>query len=105
LWDFPSFVFRVMSSLSTSCSICPFCIQRLWHDCWSSSSFGNRTWTQCKSIDVNDLPSDRNYGFHISLLCCKVGRQKISDKFSCETIIVCSRFNILPNHGIVWEAI
>jgi hypothetical protein len=25
LWDLSSFVFKVMSSMSTSCSICPFC--------------------------------------------------------------------------------
>jgi hypothetical protein len=44
-------------------------------------------------------------GCHINLLCCEIKRAKRSGKFWCETIIVCTRKNILPNHGIMWKAI
>jgi hypothetical protein len=80
-------------------------MKRLWHDCLSSSSPGNRNWTRCESINLNYLPSGRNSGCHTSLLCCDIGRAKRSSKFWCETTIVYTRKNILPNHGIVWEAI
>jgi hypothetical protein len=79
--------------------------KRLWHDCSSSSSPSNKTWTRCESINLNYVPSGRNSGCHISLLCGEVGREKKSGKFWCGTGIVCTRKNILPNHGIVWEAI
>ncbi len=79
--------------------------KRLWHDSLNSFSPSNRTWTRCKSISLNYLPSGRNFGCHSSLLCCDVGRAKRSNKFWCETIIVCTRKNIFPNHGIVWKAI
>jgi hypothetical protein len=71
--------------------------KRLWHDCSSSSSLGNRTWTKCESISLNYLLSGRNFGCHTSFLCGKVGRAKRSGKFWCETIIVCTKKNILPN--------
>jgi hypothetical protein len=80
-------------------------MKRLWHDCSSSSSLGNRTWTKCESIILNYLPSGKNFGCHTNLLCHKVGRVKKSDKLWCEIRIVCTGKNILPNHGIVWEAI
>ncbi len=79
--------------------------KRLWHDCSSSSRPGNRTWTICESVNLNYLPSGKNFGCHTSLLCHKVGKAKISGKFYCETKIVCTGKNILPNHGIVWKAI
>ncbi len=84
-----------------------FCVERtkrLWHDCSSSFSPGNRTWTKCESISLNYLPSGRNIGCHNSLLCCKVGKAKKNGKFWCETIIVCIGNNIFPNHGVVWKA-
>jgi hypothetical protein len=80
-------------------------MKRLWHDCSSSSNLGNRTWIRCKFISLNYLPSGRNSRCHTSFLCRKVGRAKKSGKFWCETRIVCTGKNILPNHGIVWEAI
>jgi hypothetical protein len=79
--------------------------KRLWHDCSSSFSPNNRTWTKCESISLNYLLSGRNFGCHISLLYRDIGRVKRSSKFWCETRIVCTRKNIFPNHGIVWEAI
>jgi len=85
-----------------------FCVERmkrLWHDCSSSFSPGNKTWIRCESISLNYLLSGKNSGCHTSLLCYKVGRVKRSGKFWCETRIVCIGKNILPNHGIVWEAI
>jgi len=42
---------------------------------------------------------------HVNLLCRKIGREKKSGKFLCESRIVCTGKNILPNHGTVWEAI
>jgi hypothetical protein len=80
-------------------------MKRLWHDCSSSFNLGNRTWTRCESINLNYLLSGRNFGCHISLLCREVGRAKRSGKFWCETRIVYTGKNILPNHGIMWEAI
>ncbi len=77
----------------------------LWHDCSSSSSPGNRTWTRCKFISLNYLPSGKNFGCHISFLCHDIGRAKRSSKFWCETRIVWSGNNILPNHGIMWKAV
>jgi hypothetical protein len=56
-------------------------MKRLWHDCLSSSSPGNRTWTRCKSISLNYLHNGRNSRCHISLLCCKVKMTKRSGKF------------------------
>jgi hypothetical protein len=50
--------------------------KRLWHDYSTSSSLGNRTWTKCKSIRLNYMPSDRNSQCHTSFLCCEVGRAK-----------------------------
>jgi hypothetical protein len=41
--------------------------KRLWHDCSSSSSLGNRTWTKCKSISLNYLPSGKNFRCHTNL--------------------------------------
>jgi hypothetical protein len=82
-----------------------FCVERtkrLWHDCSSSSNPGNRI---CESINLNYSPSGRNFGCHTSLLCRDIGRAKRSNKFWCETRIVCSGKNIFPNHGIEWEAI
>jgi len=79
--------------------------KRLWHDYSSSSSPSNRTWTRCESISLNYLLSDRNFGCHTSLLCRDIGRAKRSSKLWCETRIVWNEKNILPNHGIVWEAI
>jgi hypothetical protein len=79
-------------------------MKRLWHDCSSSSNPSNRTWTRCKSISLNYLPNGKNSRCHISLLCCDIRRAKRSSKFWCETTIVCTGKNILPNHGIVWEA-
>ncbi len=79
--------------------------KRLWHDCSNSFSLGNRTWTKCESISLNYLPSGKNFGCHISLLCCKVGRAKRNGKFWFVTRIVCIRKNIFPNHGIMWKAI
>jgi hypothetical protein len=38
LWDLSSFVFRLMSSLSTSCSFCPFCFQNFFLE-WSFVCF------------------------------------------------------------------
>jgi hypothetical protein len=85
-----------------------FCVERtkrLWHDCSSSFSPGNRTWTKCESISLNYLPSGRNSRCYTSLLSRKVGSAKRSRKFWCKTKIVCTRKHILPNHGIMWEAI
>jgi hypothetical protein len=85
-----------------------FCVEkmkRLWHDCLSSCNPSNRTWIRCDSISLNYLPSGRNSGCHTSLLCRKIRRAKRSGKFWCETRIVCTGKNILPNHGIVWKAI
>jgi hypothetical protein len=85
-----------------------FCVERtkiLWHDCSSSSSPSNKTWTRCESIGLNYLLSGRNSKCHTSFLCRKVGRAKRSGKFWCETKIMCTRKNIFPNHGIVREAI
>jgi hypothetical protein len=79
--------------------------KRLWHDYLSSSSPNNRTWTRCKSISLNYLPSGKNFGCHTSFLCREVERAKRSGKFWCETRIMCIGKNILPNHGIVWKAI
>ncbi len=79
--------------------------KRLWHDYSSSSSPGNKTWTRCESINLNYLPSGINSGCHTSLLCHEVKGAKRSSKFWCEIWIVCIKKNILPNHGIVWEAI
>jgi len=79
--------------------------KRLWHDYLSSFSPGNKTWTTCESISLNYLPSGRNSGCHTSLLSRNIGKAKRSSKFWCETRIVWSGKNILPNHGIVWEAI
>ncbi len=79
--------------------------KRLWHDCSSSSSPGNRTWTRCESISLNYLPSGRNSSSHTSFLCRDIGRAERSRKFLCETRVVWSGKNILPNHGIVWKAI
>jgi hypothetical protein len=79
--------------------------KRLWHDCSSSSSLGNRIWTRYKSISLNYLLNGRNSGCHTSLLCYKMGRAKRSGIFWCETRIVCTGKNLFPNHGIVWEAI
>ncbi len=80
-------------------------MKRLWHDFSNSSSPGNKTWTRCESISLNYLPSGRNSRCHTNLLCREVGRVKRSGKFWCEIKIVCIRKNILPNHGIMWEAI
>jgi hypothetical protein len=55
--------------------------KRLWHDCLSSSSLGNRTWTICKSISLNYVLSGKNFRCHTSLLCHKVGRAKRNGKF------------------------
>jgi hypothetical protein len=79
--------------------------KKLWHDYSSSFSPSNRTWTRCKSIGLNYLLGGRNSRCHTSLLCCDIGSAKRSNKFWCETTIVCTRKNILPNHGIMWEAI
>ncbi len=79
--------------------------KRLWHDYSSSFSLGNRTWIRCKSISLNYLPSGRNFRCHTSLLCREVWRAKKSSKFWCKTRIVCIIMHILPNNGIVWEAI
>jgi hypothetical protein len=79
--------------------------KRLWHDCSSFSSPGNRTWTICESISLNYLTSGRNFGCHSNFLCCEIGRAKRSGKFWCVTRIVCIRKNIFPNHGIVWEVV
>ncbi len=80
-------------------------IKILWHDYSNSSNHGNRTWTKCESINPNYLPNGRNFGYHINLLCHEVGRAKRSNKLWCETIIVCTGKNILPNDGIMWKAI
>jgi hypothetical protein len=55
--------------------------KRLWHDCSSSSSLGNRTWTRCESISLNYLPSAKNSRCHTSLLCHEVGKAKRSNKY------------------------
>jgi hypothetical protein len=78
---------------------------RGWKDCSNSPYTGNRTWTKCESISLNYLPSGRNFGCHTNLLCRKVGRVKKNGKFWCETRIMCTGKNILPNHGVVWEVI
>ncbi len=70
--------------------------KKLWHDCSSSSSPSNRTWTKCESISLNYLPSGRNSGCHTSFLCRKVGRAKGSGKFWCETKIMCIGKNYSP---------
>jgi hypothetical protein len=80
-------------------------MKRLWHDYLSSSNPGNRTWIRCESINLNYLPSGRNSRCHTSLLCYKIGSAKKSGKFWCKIGIMCIGKNILPNHGIVWEAI
>ncbi len=85
-----------------------FCVEktkRLRHDCSTSSNHSNWTWTRCESISLNYVPSGKNFGCHTSLLCYKVGRAKGSGKFWCETRLGCIGKNILPNHGIVREAI
>jgi hypothetical protein len=79
--------------------------KKLWHDCLSSSNLGNKIWTRCESMSLNYLPSGRNFGCHTSILCHEIGRVKRSGKFWCETKIICTGKNILPNHGIVWKAI
>jgi hypothetical protein len=61
-----------------------FCVERmkrLWHDCSNSSSPSNRTWTKCKSISLNYLPSGKNFGCHISLLCRDIRRVTRTNKF------------------------
>jgi hypothetical protein len=80
-------------------------MERLWHDGLNSFSPGNRTWTRCESINLNYLLSGKNFRCHTSLLCHEVGKAKRNGKFWCQTKIVCTGNNILPNHGIVWEAI
>ncbi len=55
--------------------------KRLCHDCLSSSSLGNRTWTRCESISLNYMPSGKNFGCHINLLCRNVGKAKRKGKF------------------------
>ncbi len=85
-----------------------FCVERrkkLWHDSLSSFSPNKKTWIRCKSINMNYMPSGRKSRCQTSLLCQQVGRAKRSGKFWCETIIMCTRMNILPNHGIMWKAI
>jgi hypothetical protein len=71
----------------------------------NSSSPINKTWSICESISLNYLPSGRNSRCHTSLLCHEIGRAKRSSKFWCEIRIVFTENNILPNHGIMWEAI
>jgi hypothetical protein len=50
--------------------------KKLWHDYSSSSSHSNRTWTKCESINLNYLPSDKNFGCHTSFLCREIGKGK-----------------------------